>query len=471
MAQDQDVQQELFRRIPAVDQLLMQPSVASWISRTSHEFVVSSIQAMLQQVRSAIRMGHFAPDGPIDVADLALQLDGQLRQRLQPALMTVINATGVILHTNLGRAPLSVAAQKSLSAVSGQYTNLEYDVRTGTRSHRDRLVESALQELLGCEAATVVNNNAAAVFLILDTMASGKEVPVSRGELVEIGGSFRIPEILARSGARLREVGTTNKTRIRDYEAAIGSETALLLRVHPSNYRIRGFTERPALKDLVELAHRHQLPLVEDLGSGCLVDLQPYGIFDEPRAQESLAAGADIICFSADKLLGGPQAGIIAGAKRWVNLVRTNPLMRTYRVEKLVYAALEATLAGFRTGQALNDIPVLHMLSLSRLELERRCRRFLRRLRPRLPAGALAIQKEGNSVVGGGCCPDADLETVLVALRSDRSAPNEIEQRLRVQQPPILARLESDQVLVDLRTVFPAQEAALLDGLIRAIPG
>jgi len=385
--------------------------------------------------------------------------------------MPVINATGVILHTNLGRAPLSTAAQESLSAVSGRYTNLEYDLGTGARSHRDRLVEAAVCELLGCEAATVVNNNAAAVFLILNTLAAAGEVPVSRGELVEIGGSFRIPEILARSGARLREVGTTNKTRIRDYEAAIGPETALLLRVHPSNYRIRGFTERPSLEELVELAHRHQLPLVEDLGSGCLVDLQPYGIDDEPRPQKSVASGVDIVCFSADKLLGGPQAGIIAGTRPLIERVRTNPLMRACRVEKLVYASLEATLAAFRAGNAFEEIPVLHMLSRPLDEMKQRCRRFRRRLQARLPAGAHATLQAGSSVVGGGCCPGAELATVVLALESDRSSPNEIELRLREQHTPILVRLEDRRVLVDLRTVFPSQEPALLEGLTRALSG
>jgi L-seryl-tRNA(Ser) seleniumtransferase len=315
----------------------------------------------------------------------------------------------------------------------------------------------------------VVNNNAAAVFLILNTLAAGREVVVSRGELIEIGGSFRIPEILAHSGARLREVGTTNKTRIRDYEAAIGPDTALILRVHPSNYRIRGFSERPRLEELVAVAHRHQLPLVEDIGSGCLVDLQPYGITDEPRAQESIAAGVDLICFSADKLLGGPQAGIIAGAARWIGPIRTNPLMRTYRVEKLIYGALEATLAAYRNGRALHEVPVLHMLAVSLEELRRRSRRFLGRLRPGIPQGTRAALLEGHSVVGGGSCPDTTLATVLLAIESDRRSANDIEQRLRARRPPVLVRLEKEQVLLDLRTVFAAQEKILLSSLQSAL--
>jgi L-seryl-tRNA(Ser) seleniumtransferase len=392
-----------------------------------------------------------------------------LQRRLSPVLTTVINATGVILHTNLGRAPLSAAAQKSLSAVSAQYTNVEYDLDRGARSHRDQLIESVLTEVLGCEAATVVNNNAAAVFLILDTHASGKEVVVSRGELIEIGGSFRIPEIMARSGARLREVGTTNKTRLADYEAAIGPETALLLRVHPSNYRIRGFTERPSLRELADLARRCNLPLVEDIGSGCLVDLKPYGIADEPMAQDSIAAGVELVCFSADKLLGGPQAGVIAGSRRWLDPIRKNPLMRTYRVDKLVYGALEATLISYRTGQALREIPVLRLLSMPLRELTLRGNRFLRKLRSILPPGARTVALAGHSVVGGGSCPDVNLPTLLLALASDQRSASEIEARLRRQHPAIIARLEDDRVLIDLRTVFPAQERTLQEGIIEAM--
>jgi L-seryl-tRNA(Ser) seleniumtransferase len=469
MPQNQDPSQELLRRIPSVDQLLSQPSVAGWVKRTSHGFVVSEIQQLLQQMRTAMRSGAWVADSPVDLPSIELRLEETLQQRLRPVLETVLNATGVILHTNLGRAPLSGRAQKSLSAVSAQYTNLEYDLKAGTRSNRDQLVESILREVLGCEAATVVNNNAAAVFLILDTLAMGKEVVVSRGELIEIGGSFRIPDIMTHSRARLREVGTTNKTRVRDYEAAIGPDTALILRVHPSNYRIRGFTEKPSLAELVDLAHRYKVPLVEDIGSGCLIDLRPYGIVDEPRAQESLAAGVDLVCFSGDKLMGGPQAGIIAGARRWVDPIRTNPLMRTFRVEKLIYGALAATLTSYRTGQAEKEIPVLHMLSMSRRELARRSSRFLRKLRSWLSDGSRATLMEGSSVVGGGSCPDCSLETVLIALESDRRSANDIERHLRSQSPPIIVRLEHDQALVDLRTVFPSQEKILLRGLAEAL--
>jgi len=465
----QSSHRETLRQIPAVDQLLLLPKICQWVSLTSRGFVVSEIQKLLQEIRSSIRAGDPSPIAAGGAGALEAVLDERLRARIRPALRAVINATGVILHTNLGRAPLSPAAQENLSAVSGMYTNLEYDLNTGERWHRDLLLESALREVLGCEAAAVVNNNAAAVYLILNTLANGREVVVSRGELIEIGGSFRIPDILARSGAILCEVGTTNKTRLEDYESAIGPNTALLLRVHPSNYRIRGFTHRPELREMVDLSRRRQIPLAEDLGSGCLQDLRPYGISGEPVARESVAAGVDVVCFSADKLLGGPQAGIIAGARQWIDLIRKNPLMRTYRVEKLIYGALEATLASYRTGRALEEIPVLRMISMKPEEIRARSRRFVRKLKARLPKDACARLLDGNSVVGGGSCPDCDLPTTLIAIESGRLGPSAIEARMRAQNPPVIVRVEADMALVDLRTVFPSQEAPLLDGLARAL--
>lgn len=462
-------QLELLRKIPAVDQLLLLPGISSWVERTSRGFVVSEIQKVLEETRDAIRSGDESAVSQISSGSLERLLNDRLHACLQPALRAVINATGVILHTNLGRAPLSAAAQQSLSALSGQYTNLEYDLNSGARSHRDKLVEPLLKEILGCEAATVVNNNAAAVFLILNTLACGREVIVSRGELVEIGGSFRIPDILMRSGAILREIGTTNKTRVQDYRTAVNPNTALLLRVHPSNYRMHGFTQRPDLPELLELAKSLGIPLVEDIGSGCLRDLKPYGISGEPIAQESLAAGVDLVCFSCDKLLGGPQAGIIAGAGRWIDLIRKNPLMRTYRVEKLIYRALEATLASYRTGRAITEIPVLRMISMSREEIRARARAFVRRARKRLSQGVRLELIEGDSVVGGGACPESSLPTFLIALVSDKHKANTLEKRLRLQDPPVIPRVEEDRTLIDLRTVSPAQESALLDALCNAL--
>ncbi len=462
-------QQSIFRQIPAVDQLLIRSAIASWVTCTSREFVVSEIQRVLQGIRDAIRSGNASAEIDISPERVESVLIERLRDRLRPNLRTVINAAGVILHTNLGRAPLSAAAQKSLSAFSTHYTNLEYDISTGQRSHRDKLIESLLQEVLGCEAATVLNNNAAAVYMILNTLALGKEVIVSRGELVEIGGSFRIPDILARSGAVLREVGTTNKTRIQDYQNAVGPNTALLLRVHPSNYKMLGFTERPDLSALVELARNSEIPLVEDIGSGCLLDLRPYGIADEPLVQESISAGADLVCFSADKLLGGPQAGIIAGARKLVDPIRKNPLMRTYRVEKLIYGALEATIGSYRFGRAASEIPVLRMISTTGAELRQRARSFSRRLRARFPEGVRVHLSDGSSVVGGGSCPESRLPTTLIVIESDYTRPNMIESRLRSQDPPIILRLEEDKALIDLRTVFQEQESELIEALMQAV--
>jgi L-seryl-tRNA(Ser) seleniumtransferase len=452
-----------------VDQLLLRPRIADWVGRTSRGFVVAEIQRLLREIRAGIQSGDPESTSSVELDSLESVLDARLESRLVPTLLPVINATGVILHTNLGRAPLSEPARRSLSFLSGQYANLEYDLGTGERSQRDRLLEQSLREVLGCETATVVNNNAAAVYLVLNTLARGREVIVSRGELIEIGGSFRIPDILARSGATLREVGTTNKTRAEDYASAIGPETALILRVHPSNYRMVGFTHRPELGELLELTRRARLPMLEDLGSGCLVDLGPYGITNEPVVQKSIAAGVDLVCFSADKLLGGPQAGIIAGHAKLVDQVRKNPLMRTYRVDKLIYGALEATIASYTSGRALEEIPVLRLISTKADEIRNRSRRFARRLRLRLRSGLDVKVIHGASVVGGGSCPECHLPTSLLAIESDRLRPNRIEARLRAQSPPVIVRLEEDRALIDLRTVFPEQENGLLDGLVKAL--
>ena len=448
---------------------MLRAPIAFWVDNTSREFVVAEIQKLLQSARDRIRSGGADADTDISAEHLEAMLIETLQVRVRPHLHAVINATGVILHTNLGRAPLSSAAQDSLSAFSVNYTNLEYEILSGRRSHRDKLIEPMLREMLGCEAATVVNNNAAAVFMILNTLAYGKEVIVSRGELVEIGGSFRIPDIMARSGAILREVGTTNKTRMADYQDAIGPNTAMLLRVHPSNFRMIGFTERPELKELVSLAHASKIPLVEDVGSGCLLDLRSYGLSDEPLATESLSAGADLICFSGDKLLGGPQAGIIAGARTLVEPIRKNPLMRTYRVEKLIYGALEATLQSYRFGRAEREIPVVRMIAMTGDALKKRAQRFTRRLRVSLPTTVHVQLLPGNSLVGGGSCPEYHIPTTLIALESKGVSPNTIESRLRSQDPAIILRLEEDKALIDLRTVFPAQETTLLEGVKKAV--
>lgn len=460
--------QTILRQIPAVDQLLLRPAIASLAAGAGHKFIVTEIQRLLQKIRDAIRSECADADVDVSLEHIETLLIEAIQNRLRPNLRTVINATGVVLHTNLGRAPLSDKAQNNLSAFSVHYTNLEYDISSGQRSHRDKLIEPLLQEVLGCEAATIVNNNAAAVFLILNTLASGKEVIISRGELVEIGGSFRIPDILMRSGAILREVGTTNKTRLQDFQEAISPNTALLLRVHPSNYRISGFAERLELRPLVELSRSSGIPLIEDIGSGCLLNLKPYGVADEPLVQESLSAGVNLICFSGDKLLGGPQAGIIAGERKLVDRIRKNPLMRTYRVEKLIYGALEATLESYRFGKAELEIPIVRMISMTSQELRKRAQSFSRRLRSQIGEAIQLRLIDGYSIIGGGSCPECRLPATLIALESNSVRPNTIESRLRSQDPPIILRLEEDKVLIDLRTVFPAQEPMLIEGLKKA---
>ena len=452
-----------------MDQLLLLPPIAQWVERTSRGFVVSEIQSVLQELREKILSGTETTSNEIAYTSLETLLEDRLQSRLRPGLVPVINATGVIIHTNLGRAPMSVQAMNSLSAVAAQYTNLEFDLAGGERSYRDSLVERSLREILGCEAATVANNNAAAIFLIINTLGLDKEVIVSRGELVEIGGSFRLPDIMARSGGILREVGTTNKTHIEDYADAIGPNTAMLLRVHPSNYRIQGFTHRPELPQLLDLAHQAGVPLVEDIGSGCLVDLAPYGITDEPSPQKSLASGTDLVCFSGDKLMGGPQSGIIAGARRFVNRIRKNPLMRTYRVEKLIYGALETTLLSYRTGNAFEDIPVLRLVATPESEVQKRARRFLRRISKRLPTDIGLRLTEGKSLIGGGSCPQSELPTTLLVIESDAVRPAVIDACLREQNPPVIARVEDDRVLLDLRTVFKSQEDLLEEKVLQGL--
>jgi L-seryl-tRNA(Ser) seleniumtransferase len=455
----------LYRQIPKVDQFLSRPAVADWVQRAGHDFVVAEIQRFLSEVRSDIRRGQTAADETISAERLERVLIERLQALVIPGLRAVINATGVILHTNLGRAPLSAASRKSISALSGQYANLEYDISEGRRSQRDKTIQPLIRELLGCEAAAIVNNNAAAVFMILNTLAQGKEVIVSRGELVEIGGSFRIPDVMARSGAILREVGATNKTHLADYENAITSDTAMILRVHPSNFRIQGFTARPEIREMAELSRRRGIPLVEDIGSGCMIDLRPYGIADEPRVRESLDAGVELICFSGDKLLGGPQAGIIAGTEKLVAPIRKNPLMRACRVDKMIYSALQATLESYRFGRALEEIPILRMISMPREVLERRARSFSRRLRAVLPEDVRVSVCQNNSVIGGGSCPECVLPTTLVALESNRARPAIIESRLRAGKTPVVIRVEDDRALIDLRTVFPEQEPVLIEAL------
>jgi L-seryl-tRNA(Ser) seleniumtransferase len=399
------------------------------------------------------------------IADIVERLEAAAAQRVRSSqaasLRTVINATGVILHTNLGRAPLSDAAAQAVAAIAAGYANLEFDLEQGARGKRDVHAERLLCALTGAEAACVVNNNAAATMLGLAALAAGREVIVSRGELVEIGGGFRVPDVMAQSGAVLREVGTTNRTRAADYAAAIGERTALILRVHRSNFRIEGFTEQPPLAELVALGRRFKVPVVEDLGSGWLTSLPIEALAGEPSVRDSIATGVDAVMFSGDKLLGGPQAGIIAGSRVTVDPIKRHPLMRALRVDKLTYAALEATLQAY-AAERWDEVPVLRMLRLTAAEIGRRAERLAAGLRD---AGLRATVIDGNSTVGGGSAPGSEIPTKLVAL--EMPAPATLA-RLRALDTPVIARIENDRVVLDLRTVAPSDDERLADLVARA---
>jgi L-seryl-tRNA(Ser) seleniumtransferase len=459
------------RQIPSVDALLVRPSIESLAAKSGRALVTAMIRKVLAELRAELTQKSRQRDStePVDPAALENEIMAAVERALAPSLHAVINATGVILHTNLGRAPLSDAATQHIFATAGHYTNLEYDIASGKRGKRDVHTARLLAEIAGAQAAIVVNNNAAAIFLVLNTFAKGAEVIVSRGELIEIGDGFRIPDILAESGAVLREVGTTNRTRISDYARAINKNTRLLLRVHPSNFRITGFTARPTLEELAALGKKHKIEVCEDLGSGNLTDLSASGV-NEPLARESFKAGAGIITFSGDKLLGGPQAGIIAGKKDLIERVRRNPLFRALRVDKLTIAALEATLRAYQRG-ALDEIPTLRMIRTPAAEIERRARAFVAQLRASLPKDDQAEISKGNSVIGGGSTPDQSLPTFVIAITSCRRSATEIESRLRQARsgPPVIARVERNRLIIDLRTVHANQESELLTALIAAM--
>jgi L-seryl-tRNA(Ser) seleniumtransferase len=478
----------LFQKLPSTDELLRQPDMQALIEREGHSAVTESIRAVLARLRQQI--GQELAAGQLDEKSLDLALGGvstaierQLRQSLGYSLRPLVNATGVILHTNLGRAPLAASAIDQVRATASAYSNLEFDLSKGERGKRDVHVDRLFQKLLhrnadragdfveaGHNAAAVstivVNNNAAAVLLGLNSLAEGGEVIVSRGELVEIGGSFRIPDVMSKSSATLREVGTTNRTRIADYERAINDRTRLLLRVHRSNFEITGFTEQPGLDELVALARRRNLPLMEDLGSGALFDLRSVGITGEPGVLDSLRTGVDIVTYSGDKLLGGPQAGLISGRADLVARMRSNSLFRALRVDKLTYAALEATLLAY-VKRDHDAVPVLRMMRLSKDEIARRAGKIVSKVESGASKSARLKMEllDGESVIGGGAAPSAVLPTRLIALTHADLSADELSARLRASSPPIIARVEEGRVLLDLRTVFPEQDGTLVTAL------
>ena len=480
---------ELLPKLPSLDTLVRSPSLTALVTIHGFVAVTDAARVVLSRLREELchnRMDEQALD--LALGGLSAAIERQLRQSLSYSLLPLINATGVILHTNLGRAPLSVAALDHVRAAATAYSNLEFDLSSGERGKRDVHVDRLFRKLLDHDrvvaglgpanvehsssvistgiSTIVVNNNAAAVLLALNSLAEGGEVIVSRGELVEIGGSFRIPDVMSKSNATLREVGTTNRTGVADYEQAINDRTRLLLRVHRSNFEITGFTKQPGLDELVALARRRKLPLIEDLGSGALFDLRSIGINGEPGVLDSLRAGVDIVAYSGDKLLGGPQSGLLSGRADLVARMRSNSLFRALRVDKLTYAALEATLLAY-VKRDHDAVPVLKMMRLSKEKIERRAEDLIRTVQTAAtkPAKLKIELCDGGSVIGGGAAPSAVLPTRLIAVTHADLSADELNTRLRAGTPPVIARVEEGRVLLDLRTVFPEQDASLMTAL------
>jgi L-seryl-tRNA(Ser) seleniumtransferase len=462
---------ELLRAIPSVDRLLRTPSARSLKDSLGAQRLTKLARAVTDELRETL-LAEASTDSSSNgdhsrealLQEAARMLERAYHQESSRGLRRVINASGVIIHTNLGRAPLSEAARTAIAGEAARYCTLEYDTETGGRGRRGARVEKLLADLTGAEDALVVNNCAAAALLVLTALAQGGETIVSRGELIEIGGDFRVPDVMAQSGTRLIEVGTTNRTRLADYTQAITENTRLLMRVHPSNYRIVGFTAQPTLADLARAAHEAGLLLYEDAGSGALVNLGQYGLAEEPVIAESISSGADIISFSGDKLLGSAQAGLIVGRLELVERLRKHPLYRALRADKLALAALEATLAAYQRETAFAEVPVLHMLALSAEEIRKRARRFVSKLQKR-SSTFRAETIEGESAIGGGSAPNVHPGTSLIALTHESLSPDALDKALRLGLPPVVARISEDKVLLDLRTVTEDEEASLLNAL------
>jgi len=457
------------RSLPPIDMLLAHATVEAAIARHGRRLVAALLRAAVADLRRRARGGRM-PAAAVAQAAAAIpdEVARQAAARALSSLRPLVNATGVVLHTNLGRAPLPQAAIERIAEVAGRYTTLEYDLGGGRRGSRSTHLENILALLFPGQAGHAVNNNAAALMLALNSLAEGREVIVSRGELVEIGGSFRVPEIMAKSGALLREVGTTNRTRLHDYERAIGPKTALILKVHPSNYRIVGFTQSVEVGPIAALARRRRLPLVVDQGSGNLVDLAPHGVRDEPTVGAMLRAGADLVTFSGDKLLGGPQAGLFVGRWDLVARLKANPLSRVLRADKILIAALEAVLVA-HLNERIASIPVLRMLCASRAEIEARARALAERIRAQA-GGRIAIEVvAGESLTGGGSAPEVGLPTALLALRAGGMTARALGVALRASPYPVIARIEAGKVLLDLRTVAPDEESRVEAAVVAAV--
>ena len=458
---------DMMMAIPKVDLILGWPEIRTLLARQSRPEVLAAVRSVLEELRERVRESNSA--AACEPAQIIARVTAELASRSRPSLRTVINGSGVVVHTNLGRSPLADEAEEAIHAVSAGYSNLEFDLESGERGSRYAHVEGLICELTGAEAALVVNNNAAAVILALSSLAQGREVIVSRGELVEIGGSFRIPDVMRQSGARLVEVGTTNRTHIRDFLAALTDATALLLKVHTSNFAIVGFTAEASLAEMAALGRETGTPVMLDAGSGCLIDLSPYGISGEPTIRQYLAAGADVVTFSGDKLLGGPQAGLIAGDRRFIEPMKRHPLLRALRMDKLSLASLEATLRLYRDERrALSSIPTLRMLTLSADELGRRAAAILRKLRRSIPAAVTLVRHPGESSAGGGSFPLLQLPTTLIEVLIDGVSPQQIEAAVRRTAVPVVGRIHRNRFLLDVRTLLDRDLPALARSISEA---
>ena len=465
---DMNEKQKLLSTLPSVDEILKSRQSMEWLNTYPRRYVLQAIRETIDSRRKEIIGGI-----DIDLSEEVMLADIEnMTEKLSSySLRALINATGVVIHTNLGRSILSKRALENIKQVSESYSNLEYDIKEGKRGKRYTHIKRILREVTDAEDALVVNNNAAAVLLCLNTLSKGKEVIVSRGELVEIGGSFRMPEIMAASGAILREVGTTNKTHLYDYEKAINENTALILKVHKSNFRVIGFSDEVSVEDLVSIGSRHQVPVMFDLGSGCIIDLKPFGIHNEPLVKEVVSTGVDITTFSGDKLLGGPQGGVIVGKREYIEKIQKNPMTRAMRIDKLTLAGFEATLMEYIDEEkAVENIPTLRMLLQKPEEIKERANKIAKRLKKEIKEVHINVMGD-SSRAGGGALPEVDLPTYVVAIKSDEISVNELEERLRKGNPPIIARIKEDSLILDSRTVRDADFEGLVKGIRSALSG
>ena len=449
----------LLRELPSVDRLLKHPRCEALLARYNRDYLIQKCRDALDQARIEIKQGKSIAVGTLKDEAIAARVEAKIAVESQPGLVRVVNATGTILHTNLGRALLSQAAIDAVVGVAGSPVNLEYDLAAGKRGRREETIETLLIELTGAEAATVFNNNAAAVLLALNSLAEGREVIVSRGELIEIGGAFRIPEIMAKSNAILKEVGSTNRTHPQDYQRAINDKTALLLKVHTSNYKVVGFTAEVDLAQLVVIGREHNIPVMEDLGSGALIDLSRYGLPKEPIVAERIGAGADVVTFSGDKILGGPQAGLLVGKKSLIGRMNKNHLQRALRCGKLTLAALEGTLRRYRQSPDIaQEIPTLRSFTRPVDEIGDLGEELLPRLQSALGNGYRLTLEESTSQIGSGALPTEELPTVVIAIVHEMLNANRIAENFRRADPPIIGRIQDDRFLLDLRTIFDPED-------------